>query len=265
MSTEFQEFPEKGEIVIATIIKINDHGAYVNLDEYDQIHGFLHISEIAPGWIRSIGKYVKSGEKKVLLVKNANTKTRDVDLSLKQVSNEQKKKKLSEVKKYEKGKKIMQNIEERSNISKSDIIKLEDIIYSKYDSVYDAFTDIAYKGIAIINNWNLSKKIIDVIEDICSRIRVPTVEIRGVLEISNKSSKGIDIIKKILLNIVKKQKNDVMISYIGAPKYRIIVIKQDFKTAEKALKLILTEIRKQIEKTKGSFNFIREESKKREL
>ena len=72
MSIEVTELPEKGEIVIATIIKINDHGAYVSIDEYNNIQGFLHISEIAPGWIRSVNKYVKIGEKKVLVVKHVN-------------------------------------------------------------------------------------------------------------------------------------------------------------------------------------------------
>ena len=49
MSTELHELPEVGEIVIATVTKIGDHGAYVSLDEYNNIQGFLHISEIAQG------------------------------------------------------------------------------------------------------------------------------------------------------------------------------------------------------------------------
>ena len=63
MSTEIQEIPEQGEIILATVTKVMDHGAYVTLDEYDDIQGFLHISEIAPGWIRSVNRFVKDGEK----------------------------------------------------------------------------------------------------------------------------------------------------------------------------------------------------------
>ncbi len=94
MSTELHELPEVGEIVIATVTKIGDHGAYVSLDEYNNIQGFLHISEIAQGWVRSVGKFVKEGEKKVLLVKKVREGREEIDLSLKQISRDQKKKKL---------------------------------------------------------------------------------------------------------------------------------------------------------------------------
>ena len=47
MTTEVHELPEAGEIVVATITKIGDHGAYATLDEYINIQGFLHASEIA--------------------------------------------------------------------------------------------------------------------------------------------------------------------------------------------------------------------------
>ena len=62
MSTEMQEFPDEGEIVVVTVTKIGDHGAYVGLDEYNSIQGFLHISEIAPGWVRNVRKYVTEGK-----------------------------------------------------------------------------------------------------------------------------------------------------------------------------------------------------------
>ena len=51
MTTEVHELPEVGEIVVATISKIGDHGAYATLDEYNGIQGFLHVSEIAQGWV----------------------------------------------------------------------------------------------------------------------------------------------------------------------------------------------------------------------
>ncbi|NWK02449.1 S1 RNA-binding domain-containing protein [Marine Group I thaumarchaeote] len=261
MSTETQEMPEQGEIVLATVTKVMDHGSYVTLDEYDNIQGFLHISEIAPGWIRSINRFVKDGEKKVLLVKKVNLKRGDIDLSLKQISKDQKKQKLKEVKKFEKGKTLLQNVKEKAKLSDGEVEKLEDSIYSKFDSVYDAFIEIGRNGIGSVKELKLAKKTADAIEVICSKIKLPSVEIRGILEITNEKSDGVEIIKKILIDVLKKD-STIDITYLGAPKYRLSITSDNFKSAEKLLKPIIAEIQTDIEKKKGSFKFTREESKK---
>ena len=261
MTTEIQELPEQGEIVLATITKLMDHGAYVTLDEYENIQGFLHISEIAPGWIRAVNRFVKEGEKKVLLVKKVNPQRGDIDLSLKQVSKDQMKQKLKEVKKYEKGKTLLQNLKDKAKLNNEDIDKVEDEIFGKYESVYDGFLDIARNGIGVIKDLKFSKKICNSIEDICSKIKVPSVEIRGIMNITNPQADGVDLIKKNLLEILQENSN-VEITYLGAPKYRISLISQDFKSAEKSLKPIIETIESNILKKKGTFDFLREESKK---
>ena len=259
MSTETQEMPEQGEIILSTVTKVMDHGAYVTLDEYDDIQGFLHISEIAPGWIRSVSRFVKDGEKKVLLVKKV--KAGDIDLSLKQVSKDQKKQKLKEVKKYEKGKTLLENLQEKTKLTDEEIEKLEDKLYTKFDSVYDGFMEVARNGISIVTDLKLSKKNSTAIEEICSKIKLPSVEIRGIMEITSDKSNGVEIIKKTLLDIIKKD-SAMDITYLGAPKYRISLTSEDFKSAEKSLKPIIEEIQKNIEKKKGLFKFTREDSKK---
>lgn len=251
--------PEQGEIILATVTKVMDHGAYVTLDEYDDIQGFLHISEIAPGWIRSVNRFVRDGEKKVLLVKKV--KSNDIDLSLKQVSKDQKKQKLKEVKKYEKGKTLLENLQEKAKLTDEEVEKLEDKLYTKFDSVYDGFMAIARNGISIITDLKLTKKITTAIEEICSKIKLPSVEIRGTMEITSDKSNGVEIIKKTLLDIIKKD-SAMNITYLGAPKYRISITSEDFKSAEKSLKPIIEEIQTNIEKKKGLFKFTREDSKK---
>ncbi len=123
MTTEVHELPEVGEIVVATISKITAHGAYATLDEYNDIQGFLHASEIAHGWVRNINKFVKSGEKKVLLVKRIKEGREEIDLSLKQVSRDQQKKKLVDVKRFEKGKSIIKSVQEKAKLSNSYVEK----------------------------------------------------------------------------------------------------------------------------------------------
>jgi len=262
MSTKVQELPEVGEIVVATITRVSDHGAYVTLDEYNGIQGFLHISEIAPGWVRNVTKYVRVGEKKVLLVKKVVPERSEIDLSLKQISKDQQKKKLLEVKRQEKETTILKNVQEKANLSNSELEDLERVLYSKFDSIYDVFVEITTKGVGILDELKLPKKTIAAIEEVSSKIKLPSVEIRGVLELTNTKPDGVEIIRKILLDVLKNEGNNVEILYIGAPKYRLSIIAQDFKAAEKKLKPILDTIQDSIEKQKGTFKFTREESKK---
>ena len=262
MTTEVHELPEVGEIVIATVAKIGDHGAYATLDEYNGIQGFLHVSEIAHGWVRNVSKFVKEGEKKVLLVKKIREGRAEIDLSLKQVSRDQQKKKLLDVKRFEKGKGIIKNIQEKAKLSDVDIEKLEDKILSKYDSVYDGIVDTATNGIKALNDLKLPKKTLDIIEEISVKIKLPSVEIRGILELTDNSSNGVENIRNNLQGFENTEQNGVKILYIGAPKYRISVTASDFKSAEKTLKPVLEDIEKNIGKNKGSFKFTREESRK---
>ena len=221
MATETQELPEIGEIVIATIKKTGDHGAYVSLDEYDNIQGFLHISEIAPGWVRKVTKYVKEGDKKVLLVKKIQEDRAEIDLSLKQISKEQRKKKLLDVKRFEKEQGILKNIQDKVKLSSEEVDQLEDKLLSKYKSVYDAMIEIGTKNISVIDDLEISEKIKKTIDDLSKKIKLPTVEIRGILEITNNKSNGIEIIRKILLDAIKESQNEkIEMSYLGAPKYR---------------------------------------------
>ena len=263
MSTETQELPEIGEIVIATIKKTGDHGAYVSLDEYDDIQGFLHISEIAPGWVRKVTKYVKEGDKKVLLVKKIQANRAEIDLSLKQISKEQRKKKLLDVKRFEKEQGILKNIQDKVKLSSEEVDDLEEKLLSKYKSVYDAVIDIGTNNINVIDDLEISEKIKKTIDELSKKIKLPTVEIRGILEMTNNKSDGIEIIRKILLDAIKESQNQkITILYLGAPKYRLSIVAQDFKTAEKTLKPILEKIEKNTSKQNGTFKFSREESKK---
>ena len=260
MSSNVQELPEIGEIVIATITKISDHGAYVTLDEYNKIQGFLHVSEIAPGWVRKVNKYVKEGEKKVLLVKKVGTERKEIDLSLKQISKDQRKKKLLDVKRFEKEQGILKNIQEKAKLTTKQIEGLEDKFLSKYDSVYDAMLNIAIKGNDEINDLKLGEKVLTTIEDICSKMKLPSVELRGILEITNNQSNGVELIKKTLSDAEDAEDVKIEITYLGAPRYRLSLVSQNFKTAEKSLRPILEKIEKNVKKQNGSYNFTREES-----
>jgi translation initiation factor 2 alpha subunit (eIF-2alpha) len=181
---EIQTLPEEGEIIIATVREVTGHGVYVTLDEYNNMTGFLHISEIATGWIRNIERYVRPKQKAVLKVIRVNKVRGEIDTSLKQVSGEERRSKLIEIKKSDKAATLL------------------DVVQSKLE-----LTD------------------------------------QQVQE-GNKAGAS------------------SAITYIGAPRYRIVVKAENFKIAEKFLNNSVEKTRVNIEKQHGTFNFVRVDSRK---
>jgi len=263
MTTEVHELPEVGDIVIATVKEVMPQGAYVTLDEYGGITGFLHISEIATGWIRNIERYVKPKQKAVLKVIRVNKVRAEVDLSLKQVGGEEKKAKLMEAKKDEKTNAFLDLIKEKCKLTDVQLKKYIDVLSEKYPILYDVFELVAKKGIKEIEDVDLPQEIKATIEEVCSKIPIPSVEVRGIMEITCRKANGIEIIKETLMNAEESKSGaNISISYIGAPKYRLMVNAENFKVAEKALNAVVQKIQEGIEKNGGTFKFVREESKK---
>jgi translation initiation factor 2 subunit 1 len=261
--SDHKNLPDEGDIVLANVKQVTNHGAYVFLEEYGNMTGFLHISEIATGWIRNIERYVRANQKIVLKVIRVNKTRSEVDLSLKQVSGEEKKSKIIEVKKNEKANAFMAIIKSKVNLSDEQVKQIEDKILTKYDYVYDIFEATAKKGQEVLLPLELNENVMNIIEEESKKIPIHHVEIRGILEVSSQKSNGVENIKSILSAAETTKGNArVIISYIAAPKYRIVVAADNFKIAEKTINNSIEKIKSAIEKDGGNFNFIRQESKK---
>ena len=89
--------PEIGEFVVVTIIRIMPYGAYAALDEYDDVEGLLHISEISSRWVKNIRDHVRERQKVVLKVLRVDSEKRHIDLSLRRVNEREKREKLLDV------------------------------------------------------------------------------------------------------------------------------------------------------------------------
>ena len=260
---EIQRFPDEGEIIIATVRLVTGHGAYVTLDEYNNMTGFLHISEIATGWIRNIERYIRPKQKAVLKVSRVNKVRGEVDTSLKQVSSEERKSKLVEVKKTDKAATFLDFIKSKLELTDQAVQEIEERLLQKYDYVFDAFEAVSRKGLDAVQGIDLSPEIKKALEEASKRIPVPIVEISGIMEITSKKPDGIEIIKNTLANAEgSKGSASSTITYIGAPRYRIVVAAENFKIAEKFMDNTVEKMRASIEKQHGTFNFMRQDSKK---
>jgi translation initiation factor 2 subunit 1 len=259
--------PDEGELVLATVTQISPHGVYVVLDEYARMPAFLHISEIATGWVRDIERYAKPGQKIVLKVIRINRNRKEIDLSLRQVSGEERKEKLIEVKETEKARSIMDALKARLSLDDVGVKKLEDLILESYDSLYDAFEDVARRGKKAIQKINgLPENYVEPLETIAGeKIAIPIVEVRGLMDIRVKTPDGIEVIRSALKSVEEGRSSSgvhVKTTYLGTPKYRLTVKAENYKVAERALQNATEKIQSTVEKNHGKFNFARESSRK---
>jgi translation initiation factor 2 subunit 1 len=80
------ELPEENELVMAVIKKILPYGAFCSLPEYNNLEAFLHVSEVAPRWIKNIHEFISEGQKHVVKVHHLDKEKNQVDISIKRVS-----------------------------------------------------------------------------------------------------------------------------------------------------------------------------------
>src|SRR3989344_2821655 len=100
--------PEEGDLVLCTVKRILYHSVFVSIDEYSNLEGMVHISEIAPGRIRNLRDYVKEGKRIVCKVLKIDAQTGNIDLSLRRVGTGLRMKKVAEYKQEEKAEKLLE-------------------------------------------------------------------------------------------------------------------------------------------------------------
>ena len=226
--------PEEGELVICTVKRILYHSVFVSIDEYINIEGMVHISEIAPGRIRNLRDYVTEGKKIVCKVLNINHQG-NIDLSLRRVPLTISISKMNDYKQEEKAEKLLEQIGKEL---KMDLKKVYDEIgykaIEKYGGLYPFLQSIVDKGKNIIEELKPNQKLAELIfNTVKEKIKPIQVSVSGILNLRTYSSKGVEDITNILSNA---KDHHVKVSYLGAPKYKLEVISRDYKTAENMLK-----------------------------
>lgn len=230
---------EEGDLVLCTVDRIVGTVVFVKISlDGKEVEGNIVLSEIAPGRIRNLRDYVVPKKKivcKVLRIKSGN-----IDLSLRRVSQKEKKEVLEreqQEKSYvsvlkgilkEKAEEAIEKISKEDNLvsfledAKKDSGKLEKII-GKED---------AKKIIEILNTQKKKKAIIK------KEIHLTTVK-----------SNGITLIKRIL-EIFK----GVNVKYISAGRYSIETESDDAKTADKKIRDLIDVAEKEAKKANVDFS-----------
>jgi translation initiation factor 2 subunit 1 len=256
------EYPEAGDLVVCSVQNVKNFGAFVSLDEYGGKEGFIHVRDVATGWVKYIRDHVREGQKIVCKVLSVDKERGHIDLSLKQVNEHQKREKIQEWKNEKKAEKLLEIVGTKmgKNLDEAYAEAGEKLI-NEFGELYSAFEEVTVNPDAL-KEVGLDKKWAAAVTEVAKEnIQTPSVTIDGVLEISNPKSDGIDHIKKALAIGVDTDDAAVKIHYVGAPKYRISVTAEDYKVAEQELKATVTKITAAVQKAGGAASFKRKEEK----
>ena len=105
-----RELPEVGELVIGTVERIEEHGVYVRLDEFNGLLAYMPKGEVSSKWVRNIRDYVREGQRTVFKVIRVDKKKKQVDISLRRVTQAERRNKIMAWKRAQKAHKILELI-----------------------------------------------------------------------------------------------------------------------------------------------------------
>jgi len=254
--TTTPEYPEVGDLVVATVTRVVDYGAYVKLDEYAGVEGLIHISEIASTYVKNIRVHVREGLKLVLKVLRVSTQRAQVDLSLRRVTGREKSEKMLEWKKVKKADSIIKGAAERLKVGEEELPKIRAVIDEKFDNPYDVFEEAIDEGPETFTKLGMSEDWAKALTEVAlSKIRLEKAKVIGTVELTCTKTDGVEAIKQALRGAKKVKKTrgtTVKIYTIGSPRYRLEVRSKQITDAQATLNLAIEEVLNSIKDLGGA-------------
>ena len=226
------DVPEEGEYIIGRVVEVKDFGANLDLLEFPEHRAFVHISEVASGWVKYIRDFIREGKMVVARVTKVKKGSNIVDASVRQVSGHRKKETIRAWKNEQKALKLLELVSKKSKINESEIDSMRDT----YGSLYLAFETAVMDETSFKKEWK-GKWLSDFIKVAIDNVTPPHVMIGGMLDLVSYDVKGAEKIRKALMK--PKAVNDdttLKISSNGSPSYRISIKAPNYKQAEDELK-----------------------------
>lgn len=240
-----QDFPSEGEFIVGTVKEINPNSVFVHLDEYDK-QGMIHISEIAKKWVRDIRDWVSVDKKIICQVKDVRKDKGQVDLSLKDVSDRDKNRRMQTWKRDERGEEFLEDLAEEENSSLDEIYeRIGFDLQENFKDMLEPFEIAVKKGEEELVKRGMDEEWTHKIKDIGEEnIKAKSEELKERFTLRTWESNGVEVIKKCLGNVADE--NSVKFNYISAPEYEITKESRDLSEGEEILKKSIKDLKEEL-------------------
>jgi translation initiation factor 2 subunit 1 len=259
---KYSGWPDKGDLVVGKVDEIADFGVFVDLEEYENKRGLAHISEVASGWIKNVRDHVREGQTVVAKVLDIDESSQQIDLSIKDVNEHQRKEKIQDWKNEQKADKWMA-IAFGEDVSDEQYGAVANALLAEYESLYEGFEQAAIHGMEALEDVDIDDEEKQaVVQTARENVSVPYVNVTGYVDLRCPTPDGVDDIKEALKaaegNGEIPDGIELTVAYVGSPEYRIKVKAPDYKTAEAQLEASAERAREAIEAVGGTAEYHRE-------
>lgn len=266
LSCRFYEhrLPEIEDVVMVNVRSIADMGAYVHLQEYNNIEGMILLSELSRRRIRSINKLIRVGRSECVVVIRVDKDKCYIDLSKRRVSPDEIVKCEEKFAKARAVNSILRHVGELLNYEDDE--KLEDLYrrtawhfdkkMGKPGSCYEVFKH-AVNAPDVLDECDIddeTKKVL--LLNIKRRLTPQAVKLRADIEVACYEYEGIDAVKTALRKGIELStvENIVKICLIAPPLYVMTTQTTERTEGLEVLNKAIQAIETSIKSSGGIFN-----------
>lgn len=246
------DYPERDEVVIVTITKVLDYGVFVELLEYDNTKGFVHISNVSTTWVKNIRNFVKMGQMRAAKVLNIDQQKGQVDLSFGAVSSGREKQKINDYRQFKRSEKLIEALAKQNDKKFDDVWdKVAEPLIEEFGTLHDGF-----KKVALGNDVTkiIPKEWIKPLKELVEKnITISEKVLRGTAKASSFSSNGLADVKEVLGEMEKIKGCELI--YTGAGSFSVTCSALTFKEAEKILDQAVENAEAKAKKVNAKFSF----------
>lgn len=230
--------PVESEIVLCKVTKIEYTTVFVEILDYPGKYGIVHISEIAPGRIRNIRDYISMDRQIVCKILYIDSRTGNIDLSLRRVNTKERMEKLEEIKQELKAETILKGIATKLKRPLPELYhSLKNKVLKEYPYLFACFKEVA-AGKTSLEKLGVEPALAkEITQAVTEKFKPQNIEIKGDIQLKTHDPEGINKIKKTLSEISKISKN-ISLNYLGGGKYQVTIEDIGYKPAENNLKKI---------------------------
>eukprot|EP00127_Corallochytrium_limacisporum_P006567 Clim_evm39s230 gene=Clim_evmTU39s230 len=250
-----KKFPDIDDVVMVSVVKIAEMGAYVQLLEYNKMEGMILLSELSRRRIRSINKLIRVGRTECVMVLRVDKEKGYIDLSKRRVNREDVKECED---RYQKAKAVHSIL---SHVSAQNGASLEELyektawkLEKSYPSAYDAFKVMITNPDEIMTQLDIddnTKQLL--LKDVQRRLAPQAAKIRADIQLSCYNEEGIDAIKAALKagQAISTEELPIKINLWAPPIYVLSTTSMDKDMGITALQKCIDVVKKNIEASGG--------------